>query len=109
MKKCQVVAAIIINDNKVLCMQRNISKYDYVSFKYEFPGGKIEPGETKEVALTREIMEELDLKIEIGKEFLTVEHEYPDFNISLHSFICKSSTNKITLKEHIAFKWLSIN
>jgi len=108
-KHYQVVAAIIINNGKILCMQRNLSKYDYVSLKYEFPGGKIDPGETKEMALSRELREELDLEVEIEKEFLTVEHEYPDFKITLHSFLCKSPTDKITLKEHLAFQWLSIN
>ncbi|MCX6312540.1 MAG: (deoxy)nucleoside triphosphate pyrophosphohydrolase [Bacteroidetes bacterium] len=107
MKHYEVVAAIIINDGKILCMQRNISKYEYVSLKYEFPGGKIEAGESKEQALSREILEEMDLKIDIGKEFLTVEHEYPDFKLTMHSFLCKSSTNEFNLKEHVDFKWLS--
>jgi 8-oxo-dGTP diphosphatase len=107
MNQYNVVAAIIIYDNKILCVQRNSSKYDYVSFKYEFPGGKIDPGETREIALLREIKEELEIEVEIAEDFLTVEHEYPDFKITLHSFICKTLTDKITLTEHIALKWLS--
>jgi len=107
MKQHEVVAAIIINENRILCTQRNTSKYDYISHKFEFPGGKIDHGETKEQALSREIMEELDLSIEIDKEFITVDHQYPDFKIIMHSFICKSETNQINLKEHIDYKWLS--
>lgn len=109
MKQYEVVAAVIINHNRILCMQRNSSKYDYISLKFEFPGGKIVPGESKEQALIREINEELDLNIEIVKEFLTVDHDYPDFRIIMHSFICKSPTNKINLKEHIDYKWLTKN
>lgn len=109
MKHYEVVAAIIINNNKILCMQRNASKYEYVSNKFEFPGGKIEPNETRAQALTREISEELELEIEIESEFLTVEHEYPDFKITMHSFICSSSTKEFTMKEHIDFKWLTID
>jgi 8-oxo-dGTP diphosphatase len=107
MKQHEVVAAIIINENKILCTQRNSSKYDYISHKYEFPGGKIDSGETKEEALCREILEELELDIEIGNHFITVEHEYPDFRIIMHSFICKSASNELNLKEHIAHKWLT--
>ncbi|MEQ8167850.1 MAG: (deoxy)nucleoside triphosphate pyrophosphohydrolase [Candidatus Eremiobacterota bacterium] len=106
MKHHEVVAAIIINNNKILCMQRNISKYEYISLKFEFPGGKIEPGETKEQALIREILEELNLEIEIVKNFLTIVHEYPDFKITMHSFICTSMKTDLVLKEHFTYKWL---
>ncbi|WP_236622738.1 NUDIX domain-containing protein [Methanococcoides methylutens] len=74
MKHYEVVAAIIMDDDRVLCVQRDHGKYDYISLKYEFPGGKIEPDETKEQALERELLEELDLNIEIEREFLTVNH-----------------------------------
>lgn len=109
MKQHEVVAAIIFNEDKILCTQRNASKYNYISHKYEFPGGKIDIGETKEQALYREILEELDLNISIDNEFITIEHEYPDFRIIMHSFICKSATNELNLKEHIDHKWLSKN
>ena len=106
MKNYEVVAAIIVNNDKFLCMQRDVSKYEYISLKFEFPGGKVKPGETKEQALTREISEELNLEIEIMEEFLTVFHEYPDFKITMHSFICKALTKELTLKEHVSYMWL---
>lgn len=106
MKHIEVVAAVIIVDNRILCVQRNKNKYDYISYKYEFPGGKVEKGETLEQALVREIQEELKLDITIQQEFLTVEHTYPDFKIKLHSFICQCSNPDLTLTEHIDFKWM---
>lgn len=109
MKHYEVVAGIIINDNKILCVQRNQSKYDYISYKFEFPGGKIEPGESKSQALSRELLEELNMNIEIEKEFLSVTHEYPDFKITMHSFLCNSKTTDLILKEHVDFKWLHKN
>jgi 8-oxo-dGTP diphosphatase len=109
MKHYDVVAAIIMDDNRVLCVQRNHGKYDYISLKYEFPGGKIEPDETREQALERELLEELDLNIEIEREFLTVNHQYLDFSITMHSFICTALNSTLNLKEHIAFKWLNTN
>ncbi|MEL4306238.1 (deoxy)nucleoside triphosphate pyrophosphohydrolase [Methanococcoides sp. LMO-2] len=107
MKHYEVVAAIIIDDDKVLCVQRDHGKYDYISLKYEFPGGKIESGESKEQALERELLEELDLGIKIEREFLTVSHHYPDFSVTMHSFICSALNPEFNLKEHIAFKWLN--
>ena len=84
MKHYLVVAAIIRHGDKILCMQRNTSKYQYLSYKFEFPGGKVEAGESNETALLREIKEELDLEIIVENEFLTVEHEYPDFRLTMH-------------------------
>jgi 8-oxo-dGTP diphosphatase len=106
MKHYLVVAAIIRHGDKILCMQRNTSKYQYLSYKFEFPGGKVEAGESNETALLREIKEELDLEIIVENEFLTVEHEYPDFRLTMHSFLCKSSGIEFKLKEHISFQWL---
>lgn len=107
MKHLDVVAAVILVDGKILCVQRGKNKYDYISYKYEFPGGKVEKGETKQEALQREIREELKLEITIDKEFLTVEHTYPDFHISLHSYLCSCPQTDLTLTEHIDFKWMS--
>jgi 8-oxo-dGTP diphosphatase len=107
MKSIEVVAAIIIKDNKILCVQRGENKYDYVSKKYEFPGGKMELGETKEITIKREILEELKMDIIVREEFLTVFHEYPDFNLTMHSFICECENPIITLTEHIDFCWLN--
>lgn len=106
MKFIEVVAAVIIHDDKILCVQRGVNKYDYISMKYEFPGGKLEKGETKIDCIKREIFEELNMKIEVKDEFLTVKHEYRDFMIEMHSFICNVRTNELVLTEHIDFKWL---
>lgn len=106
MKKIEVVAAVVIHENKFLCVQRKVSTLAYISKKYEFPGGKIEEGETKEQALIREIKEELHMVIKIDKELITVLHQYPDFEITMHSFICSCINPKLTLTEHIDFKWL---
>jgi 8-oxo-dGTP diphosphatase len=108
MKHIIVVAAIIRYGNKILCMQRNSSKHTYLSYKYEFPGGKVELGETHEAALKREIKEELDLDIALDKEFITVDHEYPDFKLTMHSWLCTAPSLEFTLKEHVAFQWLPV-
>lgn len=108
-KEIEVVAAIIENQEKILCVQRGENKLDYISKKYEFPGGKIEAGETKNQAIVREIKEELDMDIEAVKLLLTVDHDYPDFKIKMHGILCKSNSNDLTLTEHIDYKWLSKN
>ena len=105
----EVVAAIIKVDNKFLCLQRGESNYDYVSFKYEFPGGKIENGESRPQALIREIKEELNYAIWVDREFLTVEHQYPDFQLLMHSYLCTAKDINFTLIEHIDYKWLTVN
>lgn len=108
MKHYEVVAAVIIDNNEILCMQRNKSKYEYTSYKYEFPGGKIENGETHIQALKRELQEEMSLNVEVGDNdfFLTVDHQYPDFSIKMHSYICHVSSRKFVRKEHINHIWL---
>ena len=107
MKKIEVVAAILINENKILCVQRAESKLPYISKKFEFPGGKIEAGETKKEALQRELVEELDINVKVGDLYLTVNHQYPDCELTMHSFIVKVESRKLTLNEHIDQKWLS--
>lgn len=109
MKKVEVVAAILKFEDKILCVQRAKNKLSYISEKYEFPGGKIETGETKEEALLRELSEELNITADIHSLFLTVEHQYPDFEITMHSFICEVDSMNITLNEHINSKWLTID
>lgn len=108
MNKNEAVAAIIIYQDKILCMQRGQGKYDYLSYKYEFPGGKMEANETRIEALERELREEMDLEIAISEKdyFMTVEHAYPDFKMALHSFICKVEKVDFIRKEHIDHKWL---
>lgn len=107
MKTVEVVAAIIIENDKILCTQRNLSKLDYISYKWEFPGGKVEAGETEEEAIKREIIEELDLEIFDLKKYITVDHTYPDFRIIMHSYKAHCKNKEPNLKEHVAHKWLS--
>ncbi len=110
MKHYNVSAAIIFVDNKILCVQRGPSKYDYISSKYEFPGGKIEEGESPEVALIREIEEELNLSIINLSFFQTVNHSYQDFSITMHAFTCKvKDISIIELREHLEYKLLKKN
>lgn len=109
MKTIEVVAAIVVHDGKVLCVQRGESKLDYISKKFEFPGGKLEANETLEQALTREMAEELKMFVTVGRLFLTVEHSYPDFNLVMHSFICQTNSRQLTLTEHLQALWLGID
>ena len=104
MKTVKVAAAIIVNNDKIFATQRG-----YGEFKgsWEFPGGKIEHGETPRQALIREIKEELDTEIEVGSLFDTVEYDYPHFHLSMDCFICTLKSNNMVLKEHKAAKWLN--
>ena len=104
MKTINVVAAIIIKDQKIFATQRG-----YGEFKngWEFPGGKIESGESPEHALKREIREELDAKIRVGELFDTIEYDYPNFHLSMKCFLCSLISDQLTLREHEAAKWLT--
>ena len=106
MKKVEVVAAVIQHQNKILAVQRGPAKYAYISEKWEFPGGKMESGETEEQTIIREIREELDMQIKVQSKLLTVEHPYPDFHLTMHTYLCEAETNTPTLTEHTAYKWL---
>lgn len=106
MKKIEVVAAIIKYNNLILCAQRSYSSLDYISNKFEFPGGKIEEGETKKEALKRELIEELNITPIIKGLYLSVVHKYPDFELTMHSFICETNTTSLKLNEHISHEWL---
>lgn len=103
MKVIKVVAAVIKKDGRIFATQRG-----YGEFKdgWEFPGGKVEPGETPQAALVREIKEELDADIRVGELIETVEYDYPEFHLSMDCFLCELVSDKLTLKEHEAAKWL---
>ena len=103
MKTINVVAAIIIKDNKIFATQRG-----YGEFKdgWEFPSGKVEQGEAPENAIVREIKEELDTVIEVKEYFDTVEYDYPNFHLSMKCYICTVVSGKLELLEHEAAKWL---
>ena len=104
MKKIEVVAAIIQKEQKFFATQRG-----YGEFKdgWEFPGGKIEQGETPRQALVREIKEELDTEIEVGELVDIVEYDYPQFHLTMHCFLCTIKSGDLILKEHEAAKWLA--
>ena len=105
----QVVAAVFFQNDKVLSVQRAEHKKEYVSLKWEFPGGKVEFGESREEALVREIREELSVDVEDSEFLMTVEHKYPDFHLTMHVYKGVVTKGEITLNEHIALKWLFVD
>lgn len=104
MKIIKVAAAIIMHGDKIFATQRG---YGELKGGWEFPGGKVEAGETNQQALIREIKEELDIEIEVGRHLLTVEYDYPEFHLSMDCFVCMIKSGEIVLKEHKASKWLT--
>lgn len=104
MKSIEVVAAIIVSEGKVFATQRG-----YGEFKdgWEFPGGKMEPGESPEDALKREIREELATEINVDSFLHTIDYDYPNFHLTMHCFICSVVSGKLTLLEHESAKWLT--
>ena len=106
MKTIKVVAAIIRKEKCVFATQRGYG--DYKDW-WEFPGGKIEPGESPEDALVREIKEELASDILVEKYLTTVEHDYPEFHLSMACYWCSVKSGKLTLLEHEAARWLPLD
>ena len=107
LKTIYVVAAIIRDGEKVFATQRGYGDYKN---GWEFPGGKIESGETAQEALIREIREELNATIAVGEHLVTVEHDYPDFHLSMQCFWAELlEGNHLKLLEHEASKWLSVD
>ena len=103
MKTIRVVAAVIRKDDKIFATQRG---YGELKGGWEFPGGKIEEGETPQEALKREIEEELDTEISVGELIDTIEYDYPSFHLSMDCFWCEIVEGKLVLKEHEAARWL---
>lgn len=104
MKKIEVVAAIIRKEDRIFATQRGYGEWkDWL----EFPGGKMEPGETPEQALVREIREELDAEIAVDKFLCTIDWDYPQFHLTMHCYVCSLLSDALHLNEHEAARWLS--
>ena len=104
MKRIEVVAAIIRRGDEVFATQRGYGDWkDY----WEWPGGKVEPGETPEQALSREIREELDTEISVDRFLTTIEWDYPQFHLTMHCYVCSLLSGFLHLNEHEAARWLT--
>ena len=104
MKQIEVVAAIIHHDGAYFATQRGYGEFEGM---WEFPGGKIEPGESQETALKREIQEELGVDITIGELLCTTEYDYPTFHLTMHCYLCSVASGEIELREHKSAQWLT--
>jgi len=104
MKTIEVVAAVIVRDGQVFATQRGYGEWQGW---WEFPGGKMEPGESPQEALVREIREELDAEISVGRLLETVEWDYPKFHLTMHCFLCSLLSDSVHLNEHEAAAWLT--
>lgn len=103
-KNICVVAAIIVSNGKFFATQRGYGEWRGY---WEFPGGKIEPGESPKNALRREIREELETEISVGDKLCVVEYDYPNFHLNMQCFFAKVKSGDLTLREHDAAKWLN--
>ena len=104
MKTIEVVAAIIHHNGAYFATQRGYGEFEGM---WEFPGGKIEPGESREDALKREIQEELGVDITIGELLCTTEYDYPTFHLTMHCYLCSVASGEIELREHKSAQWLT--
>lgn len=98
-----VVAGVIYHGENILCFRKGPTKYSYTSFRYEFPGGKVEYGESSEAALKRELYEELNIDVCVDRKLTTIVFDYPDFSINMECFVCYLETGNIVLKDHISY------
>ena len=103
MKKIEVVATILHRDGTYFATQRGYGEFEGM---WEFPGGKIEPGESHDVALRREIQEELGVDIAIENLLCTTEYDYPSFHLTMHCYLCSIASGEIELREHKSARWL---
>ena len=106
MKTIEVVAAIIKKDNEIFITRRGYGEFVDL---WEFPGGKIEEGESREEALHREIREELEVEIDDLQFLTTVDYDYPTFHLTMHCFTCKMADGKVHLNAHNDAKWIGIS
>ena len=104
MKQIEVVAAIIYKDEAYFATQRGYGEFEGM---WEFPGGKIEPGESSEDALKREIQEELGIDITIDEFLCTTNYDYPSFHLTMHCYLCCVESGEIVLREHKSARWLT--
>lgn len=104
----RVVCAVIEHNGKILCMKRTRSRYPYISEHWEFPGGKVEEGESDHEALLREIQEEMRWDIFVGKKLAEIDYEYPDFATHLVAYLCRCDSDEgFLLLDHLDYKWLA--
>ena len=106
LKHYDVVAGVVMHQGRVLCLRKGVTRFAYTTHHWEFPGGKIEPGETPEQALQRELREEQSLEVVVADHLITVHHSYPDFAITLHAYRCTSTDPQLCLSEHDQSAWL---
>lgn len=104
MKNIEVVAAILHRDGAYFATQRGYGEFEGM---WEFPGGKIEPGESREVAIKREIQEELGVDIIIENLLCTTEYDYPSFHLTMHCYLCSVTSDEMELREHKSASWLT--
>ena len=106
MKYIEVVAAVITNEDKFLITQRVGGQFDGM---WEYPGGKIETGESHHVALKREIKEELDVEIDIDEFLTTITYQYETFHLTMHLYYCHVTSGELTLNEHASMRWIELD
>jgi len=107
-KITRVVGAVIKDGDKFLCMQRCRSKYRYISERWEFPGGKVENDESDHEALLREIKEEMDWDIYVGRQIGRVVYDYPDFSVEIVAYLCKPGDGAFKMFEHLNYCWATL-